>query len=386
MVMLLTTGVWLSRSGSVALSHLDVRRKPSWWLLADAEGRDTAKTSAAVDELITRWKLGALSAAHTKRLIDVLLDVHADLRNAWIPGTWDALIISAQASGNLSQQKWRRYWGDAWEFQLATRRQVRRGDPLPLDLVLQDRFPRRFADGSVHLKYHLGGLAIDGRPLKAPDIGGSFRRDETWGEFRSGQPQFVQLPPSMFNQLSDGTVTLTGTVDLEIEFVALGLKKDVCSTTSPVTTTFQLVPKETQTVALVSLPEQTRDLVLDVKHLRLSAAGHTIAFQLNVQGASFDVNGGTKGLSLVGTLSLRSGNQEWPAGALVYCALVESEYQLSAEVSGFNCDHADVVFRPNADVLLRPTDGEVGFRQPFVEEIWGEEIVVKDVPVERSVK
>ena len=89
-------------------------------------------------------------------------------------------------------------------------------------------------------------------------------------------------------------------------------------------------------------------------------------------------------VTLAGRLFMKTRGRELLIGSCVAPAKYAPTISMSTRADRFDADHVDFVFRPSADVLLRPTERVWGYPDLCAHEIWGEEIVLKDVPVDRS--
>ena len=124
--------------GGTLVSGIDpTPYKPAWWLMRELDARDSATVSAALGELSWRQTAGKLSKASADGLFDRALARQADTSKPWDPA-WGGVLEIARAAGTLDDVRWSRYARQVFDFKLEARPRVRQGDPLPVELTIND--------------------------------------------------------------------------------------------------------------------------------------------------------------------------------------------------------------------------------------------------------
>ncbi len=111
--------------------------KPAWWLMREADSKNAATATAALDELGRRQAAGKLSASAVDALVSRALAVQADPAARW-DGRWGGFVEAARAAGTLSDARWGQYARQAFGFELIVRPRVLRGDPLPITFSIDE--------------------------------------------------------------------------------------------------------------------------------------------------------------------------------------------------------------------------------------------------------
>jgi len=126
LLLLLTTaggfGFWYASRSNVKLNTF----KPAWMLAMEARSQDTARASAALDELVLRSGNAKLSAGIEQELIDEALRQQAPETLLWLP-QWADLVVQARQAGRLEDAKWKTFLRAGVKFELLIKPKMRRG-------------------------------------------------------------------------------------------------------------------------------------------------------------------------------------------------------------------------------------------------------------------
>jgi hypothetical protein len=171
----------------------------------------------------------------------------------------------------------------------------------------------------------------------------------------------------MLASLHDGTQEVDVVVEFIVEDCSDSTPREIGRFRIPLRAQFDLVPPNVPTVNLKTPPELRASVPswFDVSTVYLDdncGARFRIAHQCPV---------------IVGAdVFLRNNGREWAVGSIL------TDHDLSptelnwTPVPGFSADRADIILRPNIKRAEQTVD---------VTEIWGEEIILKDVPVTRPI-
>ncbi len=181
--------------------------KPIFWLAADLRSGSPADQSAAAGELLARYNSKKLTTAQLSPLIDTLLAYQADSNRPWSV-EWGSFVERAHAAGAVSDARWRTYLTQMVTFTPALRPIVRRGDPVPIHVILHARCG---AATSGYVFELAAAIPIDtAKPLDRWKLGASLRNgDNAWDITAS-------VDPWVLTTASNGATTLP--LRLEVRF------------------------------------------------------------------------------------------------------------------------------------------------------------------------
>lgn len=383
------------------------KSKPVWLLVRDGEGFNDAKADAALKELLRRQNGKTLSSAQMADLRRAALRFQADTARPW-RSYWGDLIEGQQIAGVLGDEDIVAYARHAVVPDLRVRARLRVGLPVPAVLLLRTRVGtnRLMACEATRVSVKIGDARIQtgtsGTTFSLQSAGAS----PVPFDF---SVQSVRLSPDDFSELShrpDASVQQkAGEIVVRSEWrIHVGIaswnpdqNKYVFEHAGTTWTDLQdravqVVPPESSTVELVrdpSIREGVRTAIsvsITSEHARYvwpenkapaliredgvkvqdSASWFDVRSQLYARGAQ---------IPLAFDIVLRKGNLEWWGGR------VHSEY-----LGGSDFRNSDAVAQipdlteTNVDVVLRPSQ-EAAERSTGITRIWGEEIVIKNVPV-----
>jgi hypothetical protein len=327
------------------------------------------------------------------------------------------LIESARHAGRATDEQWRQYarQAAAARFEAKVRRRIRRGDRLTV--WLSGRPPRMGRASGLHYEILYDGILVDGRTVRTDaleGVGYLLISDGRHGTFGNGVLTSGRTADPYLAGLPYGPHSARASFELKIydgDSVPGGLAgarrpEPLAVERLSAETSFTLVPASEQAVRLNSdatlEPAVRKSLgarcwVAGGRKLYvfLSADRPPTALACRVfvrakvgraaPGANAD--GGDAGGDVGG------GWREWPvddpsnsdvfvvpAGQSILPSYAKPLSALpgfgGADQPGRRVDVVDVVLRPDPSL-----PAEAGFRAVDVEEIWGREVVIRDVPV-----
>lgn len=360
-LLLLAVSMWISARGL----SLD-RHKPAWWLLNEVDNPSARGT--AIAELDRRYSLAQLPDARLTTLVEKIIAVQGDLTQEWLP-QWGSLIESAQLAGKVSASQWERYARQAFcQPTLKVRPFIGRGDPL----VWAIRFASSRAASGTRLRGHCVIRRIEVSPGVTLMLNWNF--EWPWALLDSA----VATPIDEANRrrMADGLQLIHAEGEVTV------YDRSANSASRP----FSKYTWQTETSCIV-LPAGQASVKL-IHDDRYSAAV-TTAIQPELYRSGLDerqvhVRKGQVDLSmLIGgppvplayEFFLRSESKEWYIGSAVVRpqrSHVSRWIKKVSELPGFDAERVDLIFRPSPEVAAKTLD---------LSEIWGEEIIVPDLPV-----
>jgi hypothetical protein len=177
-----------------------VQRKPLWWLLNDAAGKDPLARDAAFNEIFLRLRAGRLTDAQVDDVTGRALALQADPKKVWLP-QWGDFVEEAYLGGKVPAERWRSYVRQAPQFELVATERFGRRDRAWLELV--ERPSRVGSSTELNLRVHRRLFITDGE-------GRSFERDFGWTRCGVGGRSRLQggwslpLNDGVIGRLSDG--------------------------------------------------------------------------------------------------------------------------------------------------------------------------------------
>jgi hypothetical protein len=354
--------------------------KPTWWLRRDVGGA-AAASRAAVTELTRRLNGGTLSGGQVDAIANRLLALQAG------PATWDdqwgAFVESARSAGRLDRERWATYLRQAVDVGVRVKDPTRQGEAAKLELgaqvVRRDR-------ALVAALIDVIDLRVDGRPV-AWDGGyrGSLAGHHALLMSHVGGWSVSSSVPSITaeatRQMSVGGHGIQAVLRLQFydatdvpggRAYLIPPRADRLLSTIDVTTPltpFVISPPRPTVPTLIgqttadraAAAASVRDLSVTQQDDRLIVVRGRIECPPVRVGFAVLVR-------LAGARDLDTGLATCRAGASV-------PFNGATLGSLAAVPRVDVVFRPDAESLGDGTD---------LTPIWGEEVVVHDVPVERS--
>lgn len=363
------------------LSQVDwPRYEPAWWLIRRTSSGNAATRDEALAELVRRIDEHELATSDIDRLVDTGLEYQQKVELPWIDG-WGQIVEEARSAGHVSDEQWRRYAEQAANLSLVVRPKIRRGDALVLGVRLAPprvgkiKFPAQV--------WYYGHIDLASRS-----------KSESWvvvelAERTSGLNDFLieqSAAPniwttslsdeSMWESLPDGPTRVRNRTEMQIfapgsdphspQLIPL-VKKGLDMRTS-----FMLSPADEPTVTLRNDAEDREAMRKWAK----SGTGATLYWSKEFQQLSFQANWDPLPTDCAFKLYVKTGVGERAGCDFVYRTGDSIRAGHSWQVISFSDDdHVDIILRPCAVCAARTLD---------ITGIWGEEIVLHNVPVTRQ--
>jgi len=352
--------------------------KPVWMLMREADGAPGIFSEAAVDELLRREDLGRLNNDQVDDLIEVILRHQADSARAWRTEMGD-LVEKYYVAGKLDRERWERYTGqflfDVYKIEVRPEVVIGSGR-VGIRMVKQDV---RCGSGT-HMAYQLQeknrvttiGPDVVGRvnPVSTSPLGHRNNSHSQTNYFLNDEPQWANIRP--------GKQKVTHEVELAIlEASGRGVLQptDVfASRQVKFETESTFLPAGQSTVKLNTDPS-LKATVEDAVQLRRVVVGPvSVPNTTNQFYVSYFIDFDPRPVDCAFTIVLKHGANEYEVGSIAMAAAMDTGYH------GYESFTADLRGK-RVDVILRPSPD---YAESTIDcfEIWGEDIVFKDVQVQ----
>jgi len=341
--------------------------KPVSWLRASARVGTGSASDRALQELVRRLNASELSREQVDTLVSDALTIQADLTRTWQPD-WGNIIEDARARGAVSDEDWETYAKQAvaGAFALEMRPKVRRCDPVPYRIR---ELAGRVGNGEAFWVSHdRGQLKLGDVTHTSGGSGGSLLTPFGVGSFGS----HASLTPEEWARIPDGPqeaqITLAFTVR---EYQSNPDRGPVITEQSVnLTSPWEVVGADEPTVTLTTAPEHregVRDSLKNIELTRRKQADGTPYLEGMFRLSQPPVD-------LAFDVVLRSGSREWEQGTVSIVAGGNTNYSTHGEdVPDADATMVDVIFVPSEEVARRSVD---------LTNIWGETVVIPDVPIQ----
>lgn len=361
-------GIVASTLGGAALNPY----KPLWMLLSEAKGSDAKRTSDAIDEIEDRLAGNALSDEAIARVVRFSLDRHAHADDPNAP-RWIDLIESLRLGDRLSPEQFARYLEQGLAYAVRVRPRIRAGDPLPVETTLTRA--RIGMQRRVYVHMEIPRVSVDGAPIHLEQAMHLFDIGTQLGSLSGSFASTRTLPIGILTP---------GEHELRVQ-VRVRIRHEEGTTRSreaPVASEFErkmafrFVVSEDDVVTLVAPDDETRRLMR-------AALTSPSAEVRPISGMNVLVNAESPPMAGVFRLWVRAAaDSEW----------IESETPLSIRPGTRGVMGYELTVRENVDRLagadridLRLVPDPGSARESIDHEaIFGEEIVIEGVPVDRS--
>ena len=343
--------------------------KPMWMLQREARSGNVPTRDAALLELERRYKDGKLSTGDVASLVSLALDVQADSSKTWNP-RWGNIVELGRRKQNVSDEQWARYARQAVPFRLLVRSKVRRGDPLTVGLQMinarvgdNPRFTAAY--DARDLRFAINDLELPHPQGRGTSMGSSGLHH---GGGSTSFPQFDLTP--LLDRLSDGKHTVRYRSKL---YVREGQDdtRAVAVVDIDETAEVDIRPRSEPAIGMTTDPA-LRDAMEQTLTINAVSVGD---YQNNAGQLTISIGGVPAGLGH--TVWVCAGGREWKVGQ-VACPAGKNNFGfgLNGDLTGLPPDVAavEVRLRPAPDVAAQSID---------TYDIWGNEIVLKNVPVRR---
>ena len=331
----------------------------------------------AMDELIRREEVGRLNANESDELVDIVLEHQADRTRAWDPAMGD-LIEKRWKAGVLKREFWERYTSDFLDdiYDIKVRSRIVIGSPagLLVRLLIQDL---RCGSGE-HIKYLLcerDRVTRVGTTLVGRVNGRGVRQvgHNNHGEYTSNKCNMDAL----WEEIQPGKQIVSYQVELAIleaggdEPIA---DRDVFasrSVTHETETTFLPRGQTTVTVNVDPTMKDEVDSAFKLTHLKVEPMSAPYTDKKYHASVMLDI--GKRPIDTAFDIVLKDGEKEYKVGSVETKADSETHFSSGADcLVDLSGKEVDLILRPSPQAAEDSID---------LFEIWGEEIVFKDVLV-----
>ncbi len=354
--------------------------KPLWLLQRQSDDANLLKARAAQREILARLSDGRLSASQIDRMIRSTLVLQADPALPWNHWRGD-FVEQAWREGKVGDEVIIQYGRTAAElsFSLGIPQRFRRGT-MVMSRVNYSSI-RAGSTGALLMDIAYGNVLLEDGSIFVGGSGRTRTRLAIGSRVSSGSGSIVDLPVGRYTAKATGTVRLLRSDRAAGQFGLNRNDDDATLIVFPleVSASFEVVSDQTQIVELV------RDASLAIDMHNAVAAG----VQATMLGGgrvllSMQVDARRVPMNAAFDVFVRAGDREWsldqpiaieredaPDDGMLTTGIAPQWIagELPADI-----DRVDVILRPSV-----PAAEVAGLSR-----IWGEEVVVKDVPVRRS--
>jgi hypothetical protein len=342
-----------------------LKYEPTWLLVRQAVDKAPGTADDATTELLSRMAAGQLTQAQVDAIVDRFLALQADISRTWV-SRWGDFIEQVKIDGELGDNRWRRYALQNVHPTLLVRPQVRRGDPLPVRVLI--------ANGRVGQRLHL----VAGCKIASISVGG-----HTIPQLNSGEIGFSISPGStgsggadvdlspILPPLADGIQPVIAQLDMQLLLSVKNPETPIAHSNETLADqSVTLLPADQETVTVRHDDSLRPAIEQAIKVLHISRNGTNLNFTVDTTNVPIR-------LSYEVVIRTAAG-REFKAGSLTRTAgaAMHSFGMYAADASAVrDGDHVDVVLRPSTQPTVRSTD---------VTEVSDGEVVIMDVPVGRT--
>ncbi len=371
---------WIdAHSGGIENIAAEASEIPLVHLITDASGDHPGGAQLALSRLAALLTTRSLSPDTIERLVELAFQMQESAEHEWT-GYWGDLIELAWIGGHVTDKQIQRYLRNAIDgsLQARVRSPVHAGSQFPVDIRFES--PRAAWYGTFGARFRIENVEIGGEPARPGSGRGS-----------SGSTRSLTLDTDHRSHMSIIAPTEAATYPVHVR-VRIGVVDSRRSDhEQPRTFTDQpedwppLVAQwtrefESQLEVRATDAEIIRLIRDDRIHAQLREAFQVERIIVAKQDRRFSVHQSilipSFPVNIYCSLFLRDGDREWRIGPVQ--APKGHETQVTLHWSQlFDSDsipqQVDLVLRPDVSLAMQEFD---------VEEIWGEEIVIEDVPVE----
>jgi hypothetical protein len=363
--LLLTLAALLGGFGWVSVRGVDANRYlPTWWLISELSSKPGLVRDEALAELDGRLLAGKLSAGQVGQIAGRALALQADADRPWSTN-WGDFVEHAHDKSVLPDELWQRYVRQvvADGLTVQTRPVLRRGDDLPTAFQI--------AIGRCGKTYM---FSIGGKLTVAIGGANSASQNLQWGSSSTYQ---IPFEAAMLKGVADGSQPVRVTAALAVTptpLSALGVTGQV--TSGLPATNLAVVPidvslsADAQPITLLAADHSSVNLVSDAARRAQVADAVRADIYPGANGMVLEVRAQQAPVILEMDVFLRDATAEKMVGHLVFQAN-------GAEAESFYIGHpampCEVVLRPKLQVAQTTLDATGIY--------WGDQIVMKDVPL-----
>jgi hypothetical protein len=186
--------------------------KPVWLLARELGSDNVVQRDVAIKELDARMTASTLTAKQAGILADRILAWQADPSRAWVDA-WGEMLWKLRMAALLPDEKWHAFALNAFDVKLKARPILRRGDPLPYEVIIA---PGR-GNGQIDLApaWEMTGYAIGGQwaPVTVQN-----RCDDRLGQPIARPQSALRTAREELAAIPSGPSVLTARVRLELHY------------------------------------------------------------------------------------------------------------------------------------------------------------------------
>ena len=369
---------------------------PTGVLLWEARYADAQRSGAIAAELLGRYNAKKLDASAAARAVSCALDVQENSRIPWA-GSWGDLIETANLDGKVSKEDLARYYAHAAVLEFHVRPRVRIGEAIPVVIKLKEA---RIGSGAALMSMaYLKDAKVDGRDAHRKQGGrfsfgngiiGQFQLNgakSRWGAMMpAGECAFLLSTPEGASP---------GTVPLNLGIGVQTISQPMTTFTWPQPAEVPTTHSHECTIQLVGEgqePVETVHPAPDVKERmeRLLTPSQVMIWNGGMSNQAMQqFNVGDPPVPGAFDVYWRVGDSEWKMGSfstglsgggdddepMINWGSAGEQRSVSHQAPPFKGSKVDIILRPSVEAALRTTD---------VSSIYGDEIVYKDVQVQRQ--
>ncbi len=334
--------------------------KPTWWLMSETANTFAPTQADAVAELTSRLKNGKLTDEQLAILVGRGLAHQAQVQGPWI-WQWGDLIESAWNMNLLSREQMASYARNAVNLEVSVRPRIAAGAPGAVRMAVNH--PKVGRTRQIWLQPSLVRIQIAGQSLPAPGTMGRIGLKGTASGMIGARLGPIDVEPGEHEMRMTWAVRATEN--------GSETEAPICEWTFDVTAPLTVLPQGAPVVNMV-LDEGRRQgveaaiscplpIVVRPGAAGASNASASVLFTDLPIGVAFDV-------------FARAEGREWPFGIAVLNGGFRGQHAVGVggDVPGLTAPKVDLILRPSVAAASNDTE---------ILEIWGEEIVLENVPV-----
>lgn len=372
--------------------------KPVWLLMREANDPASGSNSnAAVFELRRRYDAGLLTAQQVDDIIEAALTHQADAQRPWLP-IWGNFVEQARTNGATSDEQWARY---AQGIIVAPHRLVVRPEVVlgseSLAVQLEDR-DVRMGDGQKEFWLEFLGKQITIGPLLKSRVTTSGGGLLTWNP-RGSRTNHLNMSEEDWQTIGVGEHTIV--YEYEVGLFEKGANYNQTSmalATSEIKLerTIQVLPPEETTIKLIKEPAYRQGIEdrVGISSIRSyppskTTGKHTLELRFNFDRLVFPIPGSTSTTTVNGVTESSTKMQTIDLACDIIVRHHGTDYNVgSMSFAGDSNSRGLGMFAKieadlrgqTVDLILRPSISKAEDSLDC-HEIWGEEIVFKDIKI-----
>lgn len=334
--------------------------KPFVVLKQDARSSSPTTMSGAAAELQFRIQNGTLDPARIAEVVRTGLELQGNPDGPWTP-EWGDLLESAGISGHLTHEQLITFLRQGIKASPLLRRKVIAGDVIPFGIRVGA--PRTGTSPAQAMRIACTAVEIDGQR-----VGPSAKVEANTTVNRNG---LTQVLSSVSCELSAGVHSVRIICTVEALGSVQGRNSPVAAWEVVLEDSLEVFPRGTELFTWERNPSHAPKMSGAVRVLRLELSGAhdrpSLEFAIGFDGHP---------VAVASELIVIAGDREIPLGTLTAAPG-------SGMSSGGGVDLDSPLEAEKVDVVLRPSPKAMK-ESLEIDRAWGEEIVIRDVPITRA--